>query len=57
VTELDSALTEAEVWFADAKDGHPLDAEEGPGRILVPSDRRQARWVRQVTMIEFHQVP
>jgi DMSO/TMAO reductase YedYZ molybdopterin-dependent catalytic subunit len=57
VAELDSAMTDREVWFVDRKNGGALEASEGPCRILVLTDRRHARSVRQVTTIEFHQVP
>jgi DMSO/TMAO reductase YedYZ molybdopterin-dependent catalytic subunit len=56
VAELDSAITPGGVWLADSKQGSPLSPEEGPCRLLVPTDRRHARSVRQVTTIEFHQV-
>lgn len=57
IAELDSAMTSREVWLVDRKNGQPLDAFEGPCRILVPSDRRHARSVRQVKTLEFRQVP
>jgi DMSO/TMAO reductase YedYZ molybdopterin-dependent catalytic subunit len=57
VAELDSALSDREIWFVDQKNGAALDQTEGPCRILSTSDRRHARSVRQVTAIEFHQVP
>lgn len=46
--ELDSAFTDREVLLADKRDGKPLSAEEGPLRIVVPAEKRPARWVRQV---------
>jgi hypothetical protein len=30
------------------KDGEPLDEAIGPFRLVVPSDRRGARWIRQL---------
>ncbi len=57
VAELDSALTDREVLFIHTRDGRTLDAEEGPCRIVAPGDKRHARWVRQVTTLEFHKVP
>lgn len=48
LAELDSAFTDREVLLADRRDGKPLSAEEGPLRIVVPGEKRPARWVRQV---------
>jgi hypothetical protein len=47
--ELDPAFTDKTVLLADHKDGKPLAAGEGPFRLVVPSDKRRARWVEQVT--------
>ena len=33
------------------RDGKPLDDAIGPFRLVVPTDKRGARWVRQVTRI------
>jgi hypothetical protein len=29
---------------AESVDGQPLSAKEGPLRLVVPEDKRQARW-------------
>jgi hypothetical protein len=47
--ELDPAFSDALVVLADRKNGSPLSAEEGPWLLVVPGEKRQARWVRQVT--------
>lgn len=49
--ELDPAFTDRVVLLADRKDGNSLSASEGPLRIVVPDEKRQARWVRQVTSL------
>jgi DMSO/TMAO reductase YedYZ molybdopterin-dependent catalytic subunit len=46
--ELDPAFTDAVVLLADRRDGQPLAASEGPLRLVVPHEKRQGRWVRQV---------
>jgi hypothetical protein len=46
--ELDHASTERVDLFADLRDGKFLPAVEGPLRVVVPDEKRQARWVRQV---------
>ncbi len=46
--ELDHAFTDRFVILADRQDGKPLSEKEGPIRIVVPDEKREARWVRQV---------
>lgn len=46
--ELDSAFTERVVLLADRCDGRPLSEKAGPLQIIVPHEKRHARWVRQV---------
>jgi DMSO/TMAO reductase YedYZ molybdopterin-dependent catalytic subunit len=46
--ELDPELTDRIILLADTKDGQPLPLREGPLRIIVPGEKRPARWVRQV---------
>ncbi len=46
--ELDPAYTEKIVLLVDKRDGKPLTGQEGPLRIVVPDEKRHARWVRQV---------
>jgi hypothetical protein len=48
LAEVDPAFATREIILADKRDGKPLDAKEGPLRIVVPGDQRPARWVRQV---------
>jgi hypothetical protein len=50
--ELDSAFTDKQVVLAFLKDGRPLDEKEGPYRIVIPDEKRMARWIRQVTTLK-----
>ena len=43
--ELDPAFTDQVILLADRADGHPLDNKEGPFRIVIPGEKRMARWV------------
>ena len=54
--ELDPGFTDRVILLADKADGHPLDTKEGPFRIVVPGEKRMARWVRQVTILKVVQV-
>ncbi|GAB2580878.1 molybdopterin-dependent oxidoreductase [Dyella jejuensis] len=49
--ELDPSLGHEPVLLADTQDGHALTTS-GPFRLIVPGDRRPARWVRSVTTVE-----
>ena len=51
LAEIDPAFATREIILADKRDGKPLDAKEGPFRIVAPGDKRPARWVRQVTAL------
>lgn len=50
--EIDPAFTDKEFLLAFLKNGKPLDDKEGPYRIVIPGEKRMARWVRQVTMLK-----
>jgi len=54
--ELDPGFTDRVILLADQADGHPLDSKEGPFRLVVPGEKRMARWVRQVTALKVAQV-
>jgi DMSO/TMAO reductase YedYZ molybdopterin-dependent catalytic subunit len=49
--ELDHAFTDRIIILADRRDGKPLAEREGPLRIVVPAEKREARWVRQVVAL------
>jgi Oxidoreductase molybdopterin binding domain len=46
--ELDPLVTENIVLLADKRDGKPLDDYAGALCIIVPHEKRNGRWVRQV---------
>jgi DMSO/TMAO reductase YedYZ molybdopterin-dependent catalytic subunit len=48
LAELDPAFTDRVILLADRRDGKPLSAREGPFQIIVPGEKKHARWVRQV---------
>jgi hypothetical protein len=51
LSEFDPLFEDRTILLADEKDGQPLDAETGPFQIIVPGEKRRARWVRQVDRI------
>lgn len=54
LAELDPSLGNARMLLATHADGQPLQAAEGPVRLVIPDERRAARWVRQVERITLH---
>jgi len=50
--ELDPAFTDRVVLLADTRNGAPLDPKIGPYRIVVPDEKREARWIHNVTEID-----
>jgi DMSO/TMAO reductase YedYZ molybdopterin-dependent catalytic subunit len=52
LAEFDSAFNDRVILLADRRDGKPLNNHEGPLRIIVPGDKRGARWIRGVTTLE-----
>jgi hypothetical protein len=50
--EIDAAFTDKQIVLAFLKDGKPLDDKEGPYRIIMPDEKRMARWVKQVTALK-----
>jgi DMSO/TMAO reductase YedYZ molybdopterin-dependent catalytic subunit len=49
--ELDPAYTDKFVLLADRRDGQPLANSEGAFRLVVPDEKMQARWLRQITTL------
>lgn len=50
--ETDPAFTDKQIVLAFLKNGRPLDDKEGPYRIVIPDEKKMARWVRQVTTLK-----
>jgi hypothetical protein len=50
--EIDQAFIDRRFVLAFLQDGKPLDDKQGPYRIVIPDEKRMARWVRQVTTLK-----
>jgi hypothetical protein len=50
--ELAPAFTDKQTLLVFLRNGKPLDDKEGPYRIVIPDEKRMARWVRQVTTLK-----
>jgi len=49
--EIDPAFNDKQMVLAFLKDGKRLNDKEGPYRLVIPDEKRMARWVRQVTTL------
>jgi len=56
IAEVDTAFTDHTILLADTRNGKPLLPDSGPLQIVVPQDKRAARWIRQVTTLEVRQL-
>jgi DMSO/TMAO reductase YedYZ molybdopterin-dependent catalytic subunit len=52
VAELDPAFTDRVTLLADHRDGKLLPTQSGPLQIIVPGEKKHARWVRQVIALK-----
>ncbi len=55
LAEMDPDFQAGVILIADRRDGQPLDASDGPLRLIAPADKHQARWVRQLVRISVRQ--
>jgi hypothetical protein len=51
LAELDPGFTDRVVLLADRMDGRPLPAALGPFRLIVPGEKKHARWTWGVTTL------
>ena len=52
LADIDPDFRTGAVLIADTKDGKPLDAKEGPFRLVIESDKRPSRSARNLIGIE-----
>ena len=57
LAELDPDFQDSDVIVADTMDGKPLDDKTGPLRLVVPHDKRPARWIRMLQSLTVVKVP
>jgi DMSO/TMAO reductase YedYZ molybdopterin-dependent catalytic subunit len=51
LAEVDPEVSDRPVLLCYARNGTPLPEQEGPFRLILPQEKSQARWMRQVTEI------
>ena len=52
LAEIDPLFAEQPILIADKIDGNALSHSDAPFQIIVPGDKIQTRWVRQLVSIE-----
>ena len=57
LVELDRAFRADPATLCYERDGLPLDAKEGPLRLIVTDDLKKGRWVRQVKSLTVYRAP
>ncbi len=57
LAEGDPKTSGSDVLIADAADGKPLDEKSGPLRLVLPHEKRPARWVRQLIALRVVKLP
>jgi hypothetical protein len=50
--EVDPEFTAGGIYVVYEADGKPLPADTGPFRMVVPDDKKHARWIRQIVSIK-----
>lgn len=53
--ELDPTIMDKPLYLVTHRDGKPLSSSDGPFQLVAPGEKRNARWVRQVTALTIHQ--
>ena len=57
LTEFDTGFTDGLILVADRKNGEALGPKEGPLRMVVPWEKRQARSLRWLTVLRVRMAP
>jgi len=49
--ELDSTFNDKAIYVVTKRDGKPLSEQDGPFQLVIPGEKRNARWVRQLKLL------
>lgn len=53
--EIDPAFTDRKLYLVTKRDGRPISSKDGPFELIVPGEKRNSRWVRQVAALNIRQ--
>jgi hypothetical protein len=54
LAELDPAMNDNQIILADSMNGKALEPKQGPFKVVVPGDKRPARWIKMVIALEIN---
>ncbi len=54
--ELEPDFTDKIILLADSTEGKPLSKDDGKLRLVVPDEKKQARWARQVVALKIKKI-
>jgi hypothetical protein len=57
LTETEPAFSDRRILFANLANNQPLSPHPCPYQIIVPDEKRRARWVKMVKAIRVLEVP
>jgi DMSO/TMAO reductase YedYZ molybdopterin-dependent catalytic subunit len=57
LAELDTDFQDSDVLVADTMNRAPLDDKTGPFRLVVPHDKRPARWIKMLQLLTVVRIP
>ena len=52
LAEVEPAFQDNRILIADTENGTPLGPDQGPFQLVVPEDKKPARWIRMLERIE-----
>ena len=50
--ELDRTFGDCDILLADRRDGKPLEGRDGTLRLIIPREKRYARWARRIISLQ-----
>ena len=53
--EVDASFIDKPVYVVTKRDGKPIPEKDGPFELIVPGEKRNARWVRQLAALKIKQ--
>ena len=57
LSDFEADLTDKLLLLADTADDKPIDVKDGPLRLIIPDEKKHARWVRQVVSLKVVRTP
>jgi len=54
-SEIDATIMDKPLYLVAYRDGKPLSSADGPFELIAPGEKRNVRWVKQVTALAIRQ--